>query len=102
MGRLFVMALLGAGMLAIPAQAQDLVFKTRAWELQTLEGRQLLLERLDRQVKRYCRVHDRQDLRRRIWARQCRMELLDEMVAGFRNTALDTQFKDGRPQVAAR
>ena len=86
---------------AIPAQANDLRFGYYAYELESAEGRQHLLERLERRVARYCGVLGGvKSLYAKKIAARCRNEMTEELVGKFGDARLVALYRGDAGVVA--
>lgn len=83
-----------------PAQASDFRFTYQGYQLMTAEGRAVLLDRLDRQAKRFCRSGHRMPVYHVRAAKTCQADITSEVVRQIGDRHL-TALYDGSDELAA-
>ncbi|PWE17900.1 hypothetical protein DDZ18_04810 [Marinicauda salina] len=80
---------------AAPAHAEDLSFSYRAYELESEDGRQVVLERLEREAARHC---DYVPAKRPLWelraAVECHESIMTDVVNRIGDVRLTAQFDE--------
>lgn len=79
---------------AAPAHASDFKFSYNAHELQTAEGREVVLRRLDARATLACRADVEKALSLKLAAEECRDDLVEQIVSTIDDARLTTLHSD--------
>lgn len=75
-----------------PAQAGDFRFAYQGYQLETAEGRAILLNRIDGQAERFCRSGGRTPVYLMRSVKACEAEIASEVVRRIDDSRLSAQF----------
>lgn len=68
-----------------PASAETFKFRYKPYELQTIGGRDAMMDRLDRLAGAYCRIDDGRGIHTRRAAKECKSEIVADVTAKIQN-----------------